>query len=100
MSTDELTTEGIGGAQALAIAAAHLVAAEGAESCIDALKVVDGDADDYRRGATYGAPESFPSACWVVYIGRPPIMIKSSEIIGVRKSSGRVVYHGTAGDEG
>jgi hypothetical protein len=38
--------------------------------------------------------------CWVVYVPLPTPMLRSSEIILVRKGSGEVVYHGSANDEG
>jgi hypothetical protein len=37
---------------------------------------------------------------WVVYKNRPATGMRSSDIVVVCKSTGRVLYEGTAGDEG
>lgn len=61
------------------------------------LKVVDGQEAHVN---IYGLPVPL-NDCWVVYVARPFTgIIRSSEIVIVEKSSGAVVYHGSAFDEG
>ena len=87
--------------KALAIAAVHLAASPIEDCQLNGLKIVDGDTDHWPfRPVTYGAPPQFPKGCWVVYLQRTPDIIRSSDIIGVCKTTGRVVFSGSANDEG
>ena len=92
-------------ASALAIAAEHLAGADAQQHLpdLEGLKIVDGDADRWPfrpPTACYNAPPDFPRGCWVIYVEREPVVIMSSQIIGVSKTTGEVVYSGSANDEG
>jgi hypothetical protein len=89
--------------RAVAVASEYLASRGHGELPIEGLKAIDGDTDKWPfrppEGA-YGAPEGFPAGCWVVYVRRLQIMIRSSEIVGISKDDGQVVFYGDAGDEG
>ena len=94
----------IDAARALAIAAEHLAGADAQHlPDVEGLKIVNGDTDRWPfrpPGACYGAPPDVPRGCWVIYVERTPNVIMSSQIIGVSKANGEVVYSGSANDEG
>ncbi len=52
-----------------------------------------------RPPMPYGLRESLAS-CWIVYLTPRGLMLGPSEIVLVTKTTGDVVYYGSAGDEG
>jgi len=66
------------------------------------LEVIDGDQfpDGRRQPMLYGGPEGFPCGCWIIYLEPRGDRLESSQIIVISKSSGQIVYSGSAYDEG
>jgi len=80
-------------AAALRSAARHVV-----NRLFNCAKVVDGAG---VRLSIYGHGNRKPDQVWVVFKNPDARMeLRSSEIIVVSKRSGRVLYEGSAGDEG
>ena len=69
-------------------------------SLLHGAKVKDGAAT--RWSPSYGSKSFNPSKVWVVFLQQrgDEISLRSSEVIAVCKRTGRVLYHGSANDEG
>ncbi len=52
----------------------------------------------FRAPAIYGGPDL--ERCWIVYAERPVPGLRASTIVLVDVESGRVLYQGSANDEG
>jgi hypothetical protein len=83
----------VGRDQALEIALRHCVPPPASAS-----KILD---EMPENAAIYNAPKE---PCWWVYVpwgdGLDEVMLRASRVIVVSKASGKVLYDGSAGDEG
>lgn len=51
-----------------------------------------------RHPNLYGGPNL--AECWIVYAEQPPTALRSSAIVLVSRQTGKVLYAGSANDEG
>ena len=65
---------------------------------IGVLEVVSGDELRGRAPSIYGVPDLV--GVWIAYVARELVGLRASFVVLVSKSTGEVVYAGSANDEG
>jgi hypothetical protein len=64
------------------------------------MTVADGSQSNVTFSIRVPSPRPLVADCWVVYVERLSLALQSSLVILVSKRSGKVVYLGSANDEG